>query len=153
MAARGPAAAEVARIILDAVAVAHGLDHLEIEPRALVYALRLNRAAFASRCATHFVQLADDRVDGFRLAFRLDDVMALGINRQPRKLLLHGAEERIELGKAFNLIAEHFDAVRVLVVGREDSNTFDVLLTRYGCVLATFTSSSRKDRRWGLFWK
>src|SRR5579863_484161 len=46
--------------------------------------------------------------------------MTLGINRQSRKLLLHRAEQRIDLRKAFNLIAEHFNAVGVLVVGGED---------------------------------
>jgi hypothetical protein len=36
----------VAGVVLDAVAVAHGLDHLEIEAGALVDALGLDHAAF-----------------------------------------------------------------------------------------------------------
>ncbi len=42
----GEAAGEVARVVLDAVAVADGLDHLEVEAGALVDALRLDHAAF-----------------------------------------------------------------------------------------------------------
>ena len=41
----GQAAGEVARVVLDAVAVAHGLDHFEIEAGALMDALRLDHAA------------------------------------------------------------------------------------------------------------
>jgi hypothetical protein len=49
----GQAAGEVARVVLDAVAVAHGLDHLEIEAGALVNALRLDHAAFGFKLRTH----------------------------------------------------------------------------------------------------
>ncbi len=42
----GQTAGEVARVVLDAVAVADGLDHFEIEAGALVDALRLDHAAF-----------------------------------------------------------------------------------------------------------
>ncbi len=45
----GEPAGEVARVVLDAVAVADGLDHLEIEAGALMDALRLDEAALRSR--------------------------------------------------------------------------------------------------------
>jgi hypothetical protein len=41
----GEAAGEVAGVVLDAVAVADGLDHFEVEAGALVDALRLDKAA------------------------------------------------------------------------------------------------------------
>ena len=42
----GEAAGEVAGVVFDAVAVADGLDHLEVEAGALVDALRFDEAAF-----------------------------------------------------------------------------------------------------------
>ena len=42
----GEAGGEVARVVLDAVAVADGFDHLEVEASALVDALGLDEAAF-----------------------------------------------------------------------------------------------------------
>ena len=96
----GQAAREVARVVLDAVAVAHGLDHFEIEAGALVNALRLDHAALGFKLGNPFVQLGDDGVDGRGLALRLDHVMALGIDGQARVLLLDGAEERIDLRRA-----------------------------------------------------
>ncbi len=114
--------AEVARVVLDAVAVAHGLDHLQIEARALVDALRLHHAALRLEMRHPLVQLGHDRIDGLRLALRLHHVVALGIDRQPRILLLHRAEQRIDLRERFDLVAEQLDAVGVLVVGGEDLN-------------------------------
>ena len=46
--------------------------------------------------------------------------MALGINGQARELLLHGAEERVDLRERIDLVAEELDAIGVLVVGGED---------------------------------
>ena len=46
--------------------------------------------------------------------------MALGINRQPRVLLLHRPEQRVDLRQRFDLISEQLDPVGHLVVGRKD---------------------------------
>jgi hypothetical protein len=54
----GEAAGEVARVVLDAVAEADGLDHLEVEAGALVDALRLDEAAFFFELASHSVSSA-----------------------------------------------------------------------------------------------
>ena len=54
------------------------------------------------------------------LRSRLHHVMALGIDGQARVLLLHGAEERVDLRERFDLVAEELNAVGRFVVGGED---------------------------------
>ncbi len=116
----GQTAGEVARVVLDAMAVAHGLDHFEIEARALMNALRFDHAAFGFKPGHPFVELGDDGINGRGLALGLDDVVALRIDGQARVLLLHGAEEGIDLRERFDLVAEELDAVGSFVVGGED---------------------------------
>jgi hypothetical protein len=68
----GEAAGEVARVVLDAVAVADGLDHLEVEAGALVDALRLDEAALLFRVPfPSHSELGEDGVDGGLLALGL----------------------------------------------------------------------------------
>ena len=107
----GQAAGEVARVVLDAVAVAHGLDHFEVEAGALVDALGLDHAAFGFEPRDPLGELVDDGLDGLRLALGLDDVMGLGVDGQAGVLLLDGAEERIDLGERLDFVAEELDAV------------------------------------------
>src|SRR5207249_10058570 len=78
----GQTAGEVARVVLDAVAVADGLDHLEVEARALMNALRLDEAAFFFELGLPVDELGDDGVDGGGLALGLDDIMAFWIDGQ-----------------------------------------------------------------------
>ncbi len=59
----GPAAGEVARIVLDAVAGAGGLDHLDIEGAALVDALGLDQPAHLGQLLDAGVQLVLDPLD------------------------------------------------------------------------------------------
>ena len=66
----GQAAGEVARVVLDAVAVAHGLDHFEIEAGALMDALGLDHAAFGFELGDPLVELGNDGVDGLRICAR-----------------------------------------------------------------------------------
>ncbi len=112
--------AEVPRVVLDPVAVAHRLDHLQVEARALVNALRLHHAALLLQMRHPLVQLGHNRIDGLGLALRLHHVVALGIDRQPRILLLHRAEQGIDLRQRLDLVAEHLNPVGVLVVSRKD---------------------------------
>jgi len=88
------------------VAVAHGLDHFQIEASALIDALRLDHAALRLEFRNPGVELTDDGINGFGLALRLHDVVALGVNRQPSVLLLDSAKERIDLRKRFDFIAK-----------------------------------------------
>src|SRR5258708_2351289 len=78
------------------MAIPHALDHLQIEPDTLMDSLRL------------------------RLALRLHHIVALGINRQPRILLLHRAKQRVDLRKRLDLIPKQLNPVSQLIIGRED---------------------------------
>ncbi len=65
-------------------------------------------------------ELVEDAVDGGLLALGLHDVVAFGVDGEARVLLLHGAEERIDLRERVDFVAEELDAVGVLVVGGID---------------------------------
>ncbi len=114
------AARKVPRIILDAVAVAHRFDHLQIEARALVDALRLDHAPLNLQLRDPLVHLFADRFNRAVLALGLHHVMALRVDGKPRVLFFHIAEEGIDLGQRIDLVAEQFNAIRVLVVGRKN---------------------------------
>ena len=116
----GHAAGEVARVVFDAVAVADGLDHLQVEAGALVYALRLDDPAFFFELGFPVGELGEDVVDGGVLAVGRDDVVGFGIDGEARVLLLDGAEERVDLREGFDLVAEELDAEGVFVVGGVD---------------------------------
>ena len=117
--ARQPAG-KVPGIVFDSVAVAHGLDHFQIEARALMNSLRLHHAPLRLQLGYPLVQLGHNGFNGFGFAFRLHHVVALGIDGQARIFLLHGAEERIDLRERLNFVAEKFNAVGRFVVGGED---------------------------------
>ena len=83
----GKAAGEVTRVVLDAVAVADGTDHLQVEAGALVDALRLDEAAFFFEVGFPFGEFGEDGGGGGGFALGLDDVVRLGIDGQARVLL------------------------------------------------------------------
>src|SRR6185437_891738 len=116
----GQAAGEVAGVVFDAVAVADGLDHFEVEPRSLMHALGFNEAALGFEFLLPPFELGEDAVDGGGFALGLDDVVRLGIDGQARVLLADGAEERVDLREGVDLVAEELDAIGVLVVGGID---------------------------------
>ena len=60
----GQPAGEMPRVVLDAVAVADLLDHLEIEHRPLVQPLRLEQPAFVLEDAAPLGQLGLDGLGG-----------------------------------------------------------------------------------------
>ena len=60
----GQATGKMSRIIFDAMAVAHGLDHLQIEPGALMNTLRLHHAALILNFFFPDAQLFKDAADG-----------------------------------------------------------------------------------------
>jgi hypothetical protein len=63
--ARG-AARQVARVVLDPVADAGGLQHFQIEVGALFQALRLQQLAFGGQLLQAVEQLVLDALDGLR---------------------------------------------------------------------------------------
>src|SRR5208283_5084559 len=111
---------EMAGIVLDAVAVAHLLDHLEVEARALMNTLRLDHSSLLLQLRFPPRQFFQNRLRRCLLALRLHHVMGLGINWQARVLLLYRPEQRINLRQRFHLIAPQLDAIGVVIVGGKD---------------------------------
>ena len=67
----GETAGEVAGVVLDAVAVAYGLDHLEVETGALVDALGFDEAAFCFELGPPLDDLGEDGVAWRRFCARV----------------------------------------------------------------------------------
>src|SRR6185437_7598433 len=61
----------------------------------------------------------ENRVDCALLAVGLEHIVTLRVNGKAGILLFHGAEERIDLGKRFDLISEQLDAVGHVIVSRK----------------------------------
>ena len=108
----GLAAGQVPRVVLDAVAVADLVDHLEIEHRALVQPLRLEQAPFCFEHAAAPRQFFLDRLDGAAGALPRGDEMGLRIDRDLVVLAQRLAGERVERRQRVDFIAEQLDSQR-----------------------------------------
>ena len=109
---------EVARVVLDAVAVAHGLEHLEVVARALLESLGLEQLVGGLELGHATRELLADGLEGVR------DLGTLGhvVRRRPDgygvELARDLAGRRVYLGDELDLVAKERDAHRVLGVGR-----------------------------------
>ncbi len=109
----------MARIVLDARAEAHGLQHLEVVVRAHLQALRLEQLAFVVELLQAVAQFVADGADGaVHLRARRDVV-----RRRP-----HGkrvvrvedlARDAVDFGYLLDLVAPEVDADGVVGIGRE----------------------------------
>ena len=83
----GETTGEVAGVVFDAVAVAYGFDHLEVEAGALVDALGLDETALGFEVFFPPLHLFEDGGDGGGFALGLDDVVGLGVDGETGVLL------------------------------------------------------------------
>ncbi len=119
----GQAAGHVARIVLDAVAIADGAHHFDIEEGALHDALRLDDLSLAPQLLLPPIELL---VDGLNRALALlggEDVVRFGIDGYARDFAFARADfagERIDLADGLDLAAPKLDAHGEVVVGRID---------------------------------
>jgi hypothetical protein len=102
----GLAARQIARIVLDAGAGAGGIDHLQVEDRALLQALRLQQLALGVQLVEAELQVLLDHLHrlGERRLGR--DVVAVGVDAH---MVEHGrllAGQRIEFVDRLQLVAE-----------------------------------------------
>ncbi len=114
------AAVEVAGVVLDPRAEAELLEHLEVERRAHAQSLGFEQLLLRLELFETLLELVLDRADGplHRLGAR--DVMRRGKDRHGVQSLDHIAGQRMEHVERLDLIAEHLDADRVLLVHRDD---------------------------------
>src|SRR5579872_32481 len=116
----GQAAGKVARVVLNAMAVADLPYHLEIEHGALIQALSLDNLALLFELLVPPFEFQLDAAHGPLSHFGRHDVVRFRINGQAQVSLSNLAEQRIDLAQRFYFVAPQFDAVGVIVVGRKD---------------------------------
>src|SRR5215469_10804284 len=117
------AATEMAGIVLDAVAVANGAHHFDIEERALHNTLGFDEFSQFLEFLLPPLQLILNSHDGAVALVLRHDVMRLWINRDARQVLVagtHFASERVDLAKHVDLVTPHLDAIRLIFVGWVD---------------------------------
>src|SRR5688572_30031368 len=110
----------MARVILDAMAVADFLDHLEIEHRPLVQPLRLEQFALGLELPAVPLELLLDRDDRQLRAVARGDEVRLRVDRDLVEAANDLAGQRVEPRQLVDLVPEQPDAERVLLVGRND---------------------------------
>jgi hypothetical protein len=117
----GRAPGQVARVVLDPLAVAGGLaNHLDVVARALLQPLRFEKLVVRLELGEALLELDLDRIDGAQHDVARSHVVRLGKDRDPRHLRGHGTGERVELD-VLDLLVEQRDAHRLgLRLRRED---------------------------------
>src|SRR5579872_1511372 len=119
----GEAAAEVARIIFDAVAVADGAHHLDVKHGALDDALSLDKLSLLFEFFFPPPEFFLDGDYGTIAIFLGRHIVILRKNRNARQILLagsHFAGERVDLANLVDLFAPHFEAEAVVLIRRID---------------------------------
>ena len=106
----GRAPRQVAAVVLDAIAAAGLLDHLEVEHRALFEALGLEELAPVAQLREPLLQLVPDAVDGLSQLFLGRDVVAGGVDGDLVEVTEPGAPQRVDDADALHLVAKQLDA-------------------------------------------
>ena len=113
-------ARQVPGVVLDAFAMADFAEHFQVKPGALLNALRLDQLALGDEELDALFQL---HLDGFHrrqhtVARR--HVMAAGIDREARNLLLYAPGQRVQQLQGIHLVVEQLNTYRQLaVLGRK----------------------------------
>jgi hypothetical protein len=100
----------MAAVVLDALAEAHLLHHLDVILRAHLDALRFEQLSFLLKPRHTLLHLLADFHDGFAQLVTGCDELLRGKNRVARHFERHRAGEHIHGADALDLIAEEFDA-------------------------------------------
>ena len=107
---------EVARVVLNAFAVADFAEHFQIKTGALLQPLRLHQLAHADQLFEAVGQLQLDQLHGLQNLLARGDVVAAGVDREARNFLADAAGERIEELQRFDFFIEQLDAQRHFAV-------------------------------------
>ncbi len=111
----GHVASEVARVVLDAIAVADLGQHLQIELGALRQALRFDQLVLGVQLLQALAQFLLDGGKRVQHGAARSDVVRSRIDRVARQLAQGLARERVEHGEVFDLAVEQLDAQRLCI--------------------------------------
>ncbi len=114
---RGPSL-EDPRVVLDPVAEAELLEHLEVVLGALPDPVRLEQLLLGLEVRDLLLELVADLVDGALDRRLRGDVLRRRPDREVVELREHLARERVEVRHPLHLVTEERDAVRGLLVRR-----------------------------------
>src|SRR5580704_202156 len=101
------------RVIFDAVAIADGAHHFDIEMGALLHALRLDDSSLALEFILPPLELFENGLNGAFLLLGGQNIVRLRIDRHASDIGFAGnnlASERIDPSDGFDLAAPKFDA-------------------------------------------
>ena len=111
----------MARVVLDAVAEAHLVQHLEVVERALLEALHLEDLVLGPELGEAQPQLLANRGDRVLQPRLARDVVARRIDSDALQAAHGLAAQRVDLGDRLDGVAEELDTQRALLfVRRED---------------------------------
>ena len=116
----GDPAVDVPRVVLDAVAEADLLHHLEVEAGAHAQPLGLEQLALALELGQALRELGADRDQRALQGLGAGGVVGRREDGDRVQLLDHIAGQRMQRVQRLDLVAEHLDADRVLLVDRDD---------------------------------
>ena len=116
----GRAAVDVPRVVLDAVAEADLLHHLDVEGRAHAQSLRLEKLALTIEFGEALGELGLDRADRAVNRLLTRGVVRAGEHRDGVHRSHDVAGERMQGIDRLDLVAEHLDADRELLVHGND---------------------------------
>ncbi len=114
---------QVPRIVLYAVAIADGVDHLDVEECPLRHPLRFDKLSLLFQLLLPPLELFVDSGDGAFFLPGGQDVMRLRVDRKPGQVFTaraHFSGQRIDLPQSVHLISPHLDAVALIFVRRID---------------------------------
>ena len=106
----------MARIVFDALAKAHLIEHFQIKKRALLQALRLHELVVPIKLLKALFKFCLDAFDGTHHLIARRHVVACRIHHKARHLLAHLARERIKEHHRFDFVVEKLHAHRDLGV-------------------------------------
>ena len=109
------AAAEVAGVVFDPLAITYFADHFEIVAGPLFDALRFDEPIFAFEEGDSVSEFLPDRVDGLIADVFRGDIVRAGINRDLFKALADFACEGIDLAQSLDLVSEKLDSIGEVV--------------------------------------
>ncbi len=111
----GAAPREIARVVLDPVAVADLEDHLQVEARALLEPLRLDELVRTAQPLELQREIGADLVHAGEQRLARRDVVRLRVDRRARHALRDLARQRVEVADLLDLVVEQLDAHGLLL--------------------------------------